>query len=228
MRLPEPVRIGWKSVAANALPMAVLWLLAVAMVWAYYHFPCAAAAVDPLAKWQTECGWLASFFNRLFFAGVVPGVFLVTVKALRVRRPVWVALTQGVWCGVWGIVCGWFYELQAFAFGNDSSVATLALKTVVDQFVWTVLVVAPANGVFFLWVGQDFSVARTRRAWPRRFYSELVLPLLLPNWCLWIPVVAIVYAFPLPLQVQVSGLALAASMLLSLFIGRQVGKEQSA
>lgn len=224
MRLPESVWIGWKSVTANALPMAILWLLAVAMVWLYYHSPGAAAVMDPLAKWQTEYGWSASFFNRLFFAGVVPGIFLVTVKALKVRHPVRVALAQGVWCGVWGIVCGWFFELQAFAFGDDSSLITLVLKTVVDQFVWTVLVVAPANGAFFLWMGQDFSLARTRRAWPRRFYSELVLPILLPNWCLWIPVVAIVYAFPLPLQIQVSGLALSVSMLLSLFVGRIVGR----
>ena len=216
------------SVRANAVPMVVLWLLALAMICAYRLSPSVAVALDPLARWQTESGWLASFLNRLFFAGFLPGVFLMTVKALRVRHPLRVALAQGVWCGIWGIACGWFYEFQALAFGADSSLTTLVLKTVVDQFVWTVLVVAPANGVFFLWMGQDFSWTRTRRVWPRRFYSELVLPILVPNWCLWIPVVAIVYAFPLPLQVQVSGLALSVSMLLSLSVGRIVGKEKSS
>lgn len=216
------------SARTNLVPMVVLWLLAAAMVLAYYRFPGVAAALEPLARWQTECGWLASFLNRLFFAGVVPGIFLVTVKALKVRYPLRVACAQGVWCGLWGILCGWFYELQALVVGNDVSLSTLLLKVTIDQFVWTVLVVAPANGVFFLWMGQDFSFARTRRVWPRRFYSELVLPILVPNWCLWIPVVVIVYAFPLPLQVQVSGLALSASMLLSMSIGRIVGRGKSS
>lgn len=227
MKLAQPLRIGLESVRANLVPMVVLWAFSLAVVFSYYFFPIVSAALEPVAKWQVQGGWLPAFLNRMFFAGLVPGVFLLTVKSVRPRHPLSVALVQGLWCGVWGIVCNWFYDLQEIVFGGGVNVLTIVLKTAVDQFIWTVLVLAPANGAFFLWMGQDFSFARTRRIWPRRFYRELVLPLLLPNWCLWIPVVAVVYAFPLPLQVQVSGLALSVSMLLSLSVGRWVGKERS-
>ena len=216
-----------ESVRSNLVPMIVLWSFALALVCAYFLLPGLSGTLEALAKRQALDGWLPAFANRFVFAGLVPGFFLLTVKSIRPPHPLAVALAQGVWCGVWGIVCNWFYELQAWAFGAGAGLATLALKTAVDQFVWTVLVIAPVNGAFFLWMGQDFSFARTRRVWPRRFFRDLVLPMLVPNWCLWIPVVFVVYAFPLPLQIQVSGLALSVSMLLSLRIGCLAGKEPS-
>ena len=216
------------SARMNLVPMVVLWLLAAAMVLAYYRFPCAAAALEPLARWQTECGWSASFLNRLFFAGVVPGIFLVTVKALKVRRPLRVACAQGVWCGLWGILCGWFYELQALVVGNDASVSTLFLKTAVDQFVWTVLVMAPVDAVFFFWLGRDFSLSRMRAEWPRSFVHGVVLPNLLSNWIVWIPVLCVIYAFPLPLQIQIAGIVGSFWTLLCLQIGRRSAVREKA
>lgn len=219
--------MAWASIRANVVPMAVLWSLAAVLVLSYYFVPGVADALAPIARWQTESGWAAAFLNRLVFAGVIPGAFLLSLRTLRPAHPLAVAWTQGLWCAVWGIVCNEFYALQAALFGTGVDPLTVLLKTAVDQFVWTVLVIAPANGAFFLWMGCDFSFTRTRRAWPRRFFRELVLPLLLPNWVLWIPVAAIIYAFPLPLQIQVSGVALSASMLVSLSVGRASAKREN-
>ena len=55
---------------------------------------------------------------------------------------------------------------------------------------------------------------------PDRFYHGLVLPNLLVNWVLWIPVTFAIHAFPTPLQIQLSGLAAALFSLMLLAIGR--------
>ena len=45
-----------------------------------------------------------------------------------------------------------------------------------------------------------------------------MLPLLLPNWCFWVPMVTIVYALPAALQFLLFVLLLAAWSLIMVFI----------
>ena len=132
-------------------------------------------------------------------------------------------LAQALWCGTFGIGVGEVFKLLAAWFGDNASLSTLLLKTAFDQFVWTVLVIAPANAVFYFWVGRDFSLARVRRDWPRRFLSRVYLPNLVSNWCVWIPVIFIVFAFPLPLQILVCGMACSCWSLLCLQLGKRSG-----
>ena len=47
----DSIRVGAASTKANAVPMAVLWLLAASAVVVYYRVPGAAGAFEPLAKW---------------------------------------------------------------------------------------------------------------------------------------------------------------------------------
>ncbi len=88
-----------------------------------------------------------------------------------------------------------------------------------DEFGLTLFLVAPADAAFFFWVGRDFSFAQAWRERPRRFFLNLVLPNLISNWCVWIPVSMAIFAFPLPLQVQLSGFAAAFWTLMCLQIG---------
>ncbi|MBQ0031817.1 MAG: hypothetical protein KBT68_03335, partial [bacterium] len=97
MRLPGPVRIGLESVKANAVPMVVLWGLAALTVLAYYRISEADAAFSPLAKWQMESGWVAAFLNRVIFCGVIPGVFLWSVKSVRPPRPLLTVCVYSLW-----------------------------------------------------------------------------------------------------------------------------------
>lgn len=85
--LAESLRVALASVRANAVAMATLWLVAAATVAAYYLSPAFAAALEPLKTWQTESGWIAAALNRIAFCGLLPGVFLCTVKSIRPPRP---------------------------------------------------------------------------------------------------------------------------------------------
>jgi hypothetical protein len=62
----------------------------------------------------------------------------------------------------------------------------------------------------FLWHRRGHSWAATRAELGRGFLRAHFWPLAVPNWLFWIPMVTIVYAFPLPLQFLLFVLALAA------------------
>ena len=220
LRCNSPWRVGWEAVKKNRLPMVALWVVSVALVLAYYTLPTVPADLEPLARWQRESGWLAAFLNRVIFCGLIPGVFLVCVKTLRSKHVVAVIAAQTLWSGICGIVSDWMFSFNAYVFGTGVDWLTLSVKTAVCQFVWTPIFFAPIGAAVYFWIGRDFSFGRFRREIPDQFYYGLVLPNLLINWVLWIPVTFAIHAFPTPLQIQLSGLAAALFSLMLLAIGR--------
>lgn len=227
-REKSPLRIGWESAKANALPMAILWAVAACLIVGYYFVPGVANCFAPLARWQRESGCVAAFLNLFFFCGIIPGVFIWSVRELRPKRPFATLLVQSVWCGVWGVVNNEVYAVLSRWFGSGADIGTLLLKTAVDQFVWTVFVIAPLDAVFFFWLGRDFSLARVRGEWPRNFVYAVFCPNLFSSWIVWIPVLCVIYAFPLPLQIQLAGIVGSIWTLLCLQIGRRSAAQDKA
>ncbi len=130
---------------------------------------------------------------------------------------------------MFGVACSGLYRFLVQAFGDGTDWQTVIAKTIVDQFGWTVLVVAPANAIFFLWVGRDFSLARMRKEWRRPFFLRMILPNLISNWIVWIPLVAVVFLFPFPLQILINGIVCSFWTLMCLQIGkRTVGASSPA
>ena len=208
----SPVAVAVGSLRRNAVPTVVLWLSAALLAVAYFRVPSVADFFVPLAHWQSEGGWVAAFLNRVIFCGLLPGVFLLTVPSLRPPKVGRVILAYSLWAGLWGILCDGFFTLQVQVFGSGRDVLTVLKKTLVDQFVWNVAICTPANAVFFHWVESGF----TRRGSVRKGF----LPMLVANLIVWLPVMVVVYVFPLPLQVQLVGFAGALWMLVALRSGR--------
>ena len=220
-KLSASPKAGWEAAKANRLPMLVLWLLAAATVICYYTVHFVEVAFGPLMEFQLEYGCFAAFANRLVFTGLLPGIFLCSMKSIRPRHPLAVITVQSLWCGLWGVICDRMYILVDWMFGGGTDALSVALKTLFDQLPWTVLVIAPANAAFYFWVGRGFSLRRTREEWPSgRFWRTLVLPFLFANWCVWVPVTIVVFLFPLPLRVHIVGFASAFWTLVCLRMGR--------
>ena len=213
MKLAQSLRVGLRSVRMNSVPMAVLWSLAGVLVLGYYRSPQVSAAVAPVARWQTESGWIAAALNRVVFCGLLPGCFLVAMPSLRPPKVAWTVAAYCLWGGLWGVACDAFFKLQTAVFGGGHDLPTLVGKVLVDQLVWNVLVCMPANALFFPWVESGF----VRLGSVRRGF----LSMLIANWIVWAPVMVAVYAFPLPLQVQLVGLAGSLWMLVALRSGRR-------
>lgn len=219
MRENSPWMVGWEAVTKNRLPMLVLWTVSTALVLAYYASPAVSAVLEPLARWQRESGWLAALLNRVMFCGMIPGMFIVCVKSLRPRHVAAVIAAQTAWSGLCGVASDCMFSLNAHIFGTGVDLLTLCVKTAVCQFVWTPFFFAPLGAAVYFWIGRDFSARRFRDEMPARFFQGLVLPNLLVNWAIWIPVTLAVNALPTPLQVQVSGLTASLFSLMLLSIG---------
>ena len=110
--MKDGFRLAWRSVRCNAVPMAVLWLFAVALIVSYRCIPSVASALEPLSRWQTESGWVAAFLNRAVFCGLLPGAFMAAMPSLRPRKVGWVVLAYSLWAGAWGILCDGFFTFQ--------------------------------------------------------------------------------------------------------------------
>ncbi|MBR4614815.1 MAG: hypothetical protein IKO55_04360 [Kiritimatiellae bacterium] len=218
----SPWGAGLEAAKRNRIPMLVLWTVLVALVIAYYMMPAVASGLEPVARWQRESGWIAAFLNRVVFCGVIPGMFLVCVKALRPAHLVAVIVVQTLWSGLCGIASDCMFSLNARLFGTGVDFLTLCVKTVVCQFVWTPLFFAPLGSIVYFWIGRDFSFRRFRKERPPQFWYGLVLPNLLVNWVIWIPAMVAINALPTPLQVQMSGLASSLFSLMLLVLGRVI------
>lgn len=192
------------------------------LLLAYGMSPVVRRAVDPVGRWQVEYGWQAAFASRAFFGAVLPGVFVFLFKSIRPGRPWRVLASQLVWCGLWGVIGDWFFCFQDCLVGSGRDAISVLLKALIDQLPWTVMVVAPVNSAFYYWLGRDFSFARCRSEFPRTGYVRgIVLPFLIANWSVSVPVTVIVLCFPLQLRVHVQGLILSFWTLLCLEIGRR-------
>lgn len=198
--------------------MLVLWTIAAAMAVAYYHVPGTASALKPIGAWQEHSGWIAAFANCAFFCGVLPYVVYLCKGRSGPRHPLLTATLQSLFVGACGVACNWFFGLQTSLFGDGHDLRTLLMKMAVDQFVWTVLVMAPATSIFYALMGRW--VERSRTSFSVRTYLQAdYLPNLITGWCIWIPVILAVYAFPLALQIQVLGLISASWVIVCREIG---------
>ena len=218
------LRIGLASARANLVPMIVLWMMAVGLVLGYCLVSEVRGWLGVLEEWQERLGWSAAFVSQALFCGFLPGVFQIAMKRIRPRRIVLTILAQLLWCGFSGVIVNIFFRMLGCLVGADASLPTLVVKTVIDQFVWTVFIVAPANTVFFFWVGRDFSFARAKAEWPRDFIAKVYLPNLISNWCVWIPTIFLVFAFPVALQVHLCGIACSFWILMCVQLGRLSGR----
>ncbi len=219
--LSAAIRIGVASARANLVPMFVLWTIAAASVGAYYFLAPFRELLEPVAEWHRAWGWRSAFISQAIFCGILPGVFLLAFRSIRPQHPFLTILAQSLWSGTFGVCCNALFRLMAQAFGDDAQVSTVLVKSAIDQFVWTVAVIAPANAVFFFWVGRDFSFSRVKREWLSPFYRQMVIPNLIPNWIVWIPVSLAVFSFPFALQIHVNGIVCTFWTLMCLQIGRR-------
>lgn len=201
--------------------MLLIWGFAFILIAAYYFVPVFGSYFALLEDWHIRFGLWAVIADRILFCGLVPAVFMLTIKGLREPRVWVVCLLLTIWNLIWGIVCDVGFRLQAFLFGSDSDWGTLLMKTCVDQFVFAPLVIAPANAMFCFWLARDLSFVRVRREWPKRTYKDLVVPNLFANWLIAIPVTFIMFSFPTPLQIHINSLCCSFAALLFLQIGRR-------
>lgn len=217
-----PWRAGFRSAKANAVPGFVLQLLALALVTAYYQHDGTRSALNRLAAWREDVGVISAILSTGFFGGLLPVLYLRARHATRADY----SWAQGtVIIGFWaykGFEVDLLYRLLARFVGPDNDVSTIAIKTVIDQFVYCPLLAVPTTVLVYDWVGTRFDTA----AWLRDiraagWFRRKILRLLISNIWVWLPTVCIIYALPTALQLPLQNLVLCFYTLLVAHLSRR-------
>jgi hypothetical protein len=199
---------AFAAAKANMLPGLVLQAFAVALVAAYYSDPATRSALDSLAAIKSRYGFAYSMVSTAVFGGAIPFLYMRMRRRTRSSTPGSHGLFYLVFWGYKGFEVDLFYRIQGWLFGNLPTLATIAKKAVVDQFLYSVLIVMPFTVLAFFWKDSGFDWKRLRSLNVPAFLKAAMPPALLGNWIVWIPAVTVIYCLPPALQIPLFNIVL--------------------
>jgi len=218
-----PWKAGLRSARAHIVPGLILQALALALVWSYYRSSGTHAALSRLMEFRQRTGFGFAIVSTALFGGFLPFAYLRRFHgAADHARYDW---SQGaVLTAFWaykGIEVDLFYRILARTVGTGHGAGTIVVKALVDQLAYCPLLAVPVMVAVYAWIDAHFDprpVLADLRA--PGWYGRRAFPVLLSNFGVWAPAVAIIYALPTPLQLPLQNLVLCFYTLL---IAHQTG-----
>lgn len=215
------VTSGLAGVKRNVLPGLALQAFALALVLVYYFAPSARPTFDTIAAWKTRFGFGYSALATAIFAGAIPVLYLMASGQIaRGRRRDELLLCVLFWA-YRGVEVDLFYRLQAYLFGDRAAFAVVVPKVLLDQFVYSVLIAAPGQVVFYLWKDRGFSWQASKPDLNCHYIIRAAATVVVSQWMVWIPAVTIIYCLPLPLQIPLCNVVGCFWVLLLSFVSRR-------
>ena len=207
---------------ANLGPGLVLQFFAAAIVAAYYLHGPSRAVLERIAAFRGEVGLPFAIVSTAMFGAVIPFAVLRLSKAALGRQTLGQIAALTAFWGYKGVEVSILYDVQARVFGEGRDFTTIAAKSLVDQFVYCPLVAVPATWLVYAWVERRFDWAAVKAEIRRPgWYARCVLPLMVANWGVWVPAVAIIYLLPTALQLPLQNIVLCFFTLLVIFLTRR-------
>jgi len=204
----------------NLMPCLVLNVVMITLVCSYYLVPTVAGVWEAVGEFKLRWSYAFSLSSTVFAAVLLPTVVQWAMGALpeegRWRR---LGLLTLFW-GYRGMEIDLFYRLQGWMFGSGNDVGTLALKVAVDQFVMSPLWFVPTYLIALRWVDMGGSWARTRASLGRDFWTRTCPTVLVTNWLVWIPTLALVYSLPAALQFPLFSVVMCFFILIVTLLAR--------
>lgn len=218
------VSIGARLAAVfreNRMPCLVLNLLVLALVGSYYGLPSAAALWEAVGAFKLRWSFGFSLLSTIFAAALLPTLvqgFMGRLPAQgRLKR---LALLSLFW-GWRGMEIDLFYQVQGWLFGQGNDVRTLLIKVAFDQFVMSPLWFVPTVLIALRWVEFDGSWTRTRASLDREFWLRTCPTVMVANWLVWIPALALIYSLPAALQFPLFSVVMCFFILILTLLARR-------
>ncbi|MDB6137092.1 MAG: hypothetical protein JWO94_164, partial [Verrucomicrobiaceae bacterium] len=184
----------------NRLPCLLLNLLVALLVSSYYLLPSVADVWASVAEFKIRWSYVFSGVSGGISAAILPFMVQRAMGTLPMQTGAKrLACLTLFWC-YRGVEVDLFYKFQDWFFGNGHDFRTLALKVIMDQFVYSVVWAAPSYVILLRWLEMKGSWSRTLASLDRRFWLHTYPAVMVTNWLVWIPTVTLVYSLPLPLQ----------------------------
>jgi hypothetical protein len=204
-----PWQAGVRSARANLVPGLVLQAFALAFVLGYYLHEPTRAAFTRLGGLRDDMGlWFGIVFTGLC-GGLLPLLYLKAAPSTRALYTWKQGAALTLFWSYKGVEIGLWYALLARVIGPGGDFGTIAVKSLIDQFIYCPLWAIPTTALVYFWSASRFSlraVIADLRA--PRWYARRVLPILLANLGVWLPLVFIIYALPTPLQLPLQNIVL--------------------
>lgn len=211
---------GLQAVRCYWRPFVLLQTMALLLVVGYYNAETVRAACAWLADLKATGGLLYSAIAVSIAGALLPEVAKVLVLGeRRFDAARWSAIGFAVlaFAGS-GIITDLQYRLFGLIIGTGTDAYTVARKVLVDQFITTPIYGVSYWAVVYGWRANGYNIRKTLREITPRWYALRVVPLLIPCWCFWIPMTALIYSLPATLQLSLFSLATAAWSLVMIFV----------
>lgn len=215
-----PWKAGLRAARANFFPGLMVQGAMLALLLAYFHHQPTRVALDQLAAFKERTGYLYTSVSAVIAGAIIPEI----LRVLFFQRGRFGSKNLGnlaFTIPFWGLICitvDLFYQLQARMFGTGVDFGTVAIKVLVDQFGYTAFFATPMTCILYDWKQEGYLARTLLRVFRADYYRETILPVLITNWAVWIPLISIIYCLPLSLQIPLFGLALSLWVLLYTWI----------
>jgi hypothetical protein len=205
----------------NRLPCLLLNMLVIGLVGSYYLMPSVAGVWESVGEIKLRWSYAFSLGSTIFAAVLLP-TFVQGFMGSLPREGRWrrVGLLTLFW-GYRGMEIDLFYRLQGWLFGSGNDVGTLLTKVAVDQFVMSPLWFVPTYLIALRWVDMGGSWSRTRASLGGEFWKGTLPTVLVTNWLVWIPTLALVYSLPAALQFPLFSVVMCFFILIVTLLARE-------
>jgi hypothetical protein len=223
IRRDPPWMAGLRAARANVLPGLLVQGAMLAVLLAYGFFPPTRHLLDELAALKMRWSYGYSAINAIVAGAIIPELLRVLViQKGRIGRENFgnLLFAAPFWCFM-GVVVDYLYRCQAGWFGAEATLGVVVKKVLVDQFLYNPLFAAPVTAWLYDWKNRGCRLSGTRVFFTASYYRNTVVPTLFATWGVWIPLVAILYSLPSPLQIPLFGLALSLWVVLYTWMSEQ-------
>ncbi len=206
MKFRSALRLAARAMRENFLPGLLLQALMLVFLGLYVAHEGTRLFLSHVAHLKLESGYGFAFVSYVLAAALLPEILRVAFfqRGTVTRRNVRNFLTGAPAWGLMGVLVDFFYRCQVAWFGSGNDWQTIAVKMLVDQFLFSPFVSAPLMVGFFSWRDAGFRGSALPGIFNRRFFPGRVFPVQVAAWCIWIPGVCLVYFMPDQLQIPVA------------------------
>ena len=220
--LEAPWRAGVRAARANLVPGLILWSVGLTLVVAYYYNASFHAALDRFTGLRDRIGFFFPLIGTVLCGAVLPILFLRRDPALREDYRLKNCAVLMLFWAYKGVEIEIWYRVLAHFVGNNHDVRTVATKVFLDQAIYSPFFAVPLTVLVLTYSHLGLRLAPIKADFRAGgWYRRHVLPTVIANVVIWVPVVCLVYALPLPLQIVLFDLALCFFILIAAHITRR-------
>lgn len=205
----------------NKIPCLVLNAVVVLLVGSYYWVPDVAEVWNQVGEFKLKWSFAFSSASTVFAAVLLPTLVQGMMGTLPAEGRGMRVLLLSLFWGYRGMEIDLFYRFQGWLFGTGNEARTLAIKVAVDQFVMSPIWFVPTVLIAMRWSDAGGSWSRTRASLDRDFWLRVCPTVMVTNWLVWIPTLALVYSLPSALQFPLFSVVMCFFILIMTLLARK-------